>query len=652
MTVVLGDPSGLHARPAARIVDEARASSSAIRLRTDKAEIALDSMVGLLALGLGAGAAVTVRADGPDADQAVHAIASLLAGPGSAAMAAGESHQPSRMTNSSASAATLQGMPASPGRATGVIRHLAHVAQPTGIGSSPNFQTALEMVATNLRTQADQAGREVAEVLSALAELALDPRLAEAVRSRIASGLPVREALIAGGDDLAAVMEATADPYIAARASDIRHIANDAALLARGQVLTPMTSSGEKWILVAKDISPALLASLAKERLAGVVTEEGSPTSHASLIASSLTVPMIVAMPDALARLEHGAEAGIDGATGAIELDLASFRRTMAKPMDRATSEPATPVFTLDGHRVPVAINVSSLAELRRARSSTVDGVGLYRTELSYLAHKVLPSQEELANELRHAVTMLNGQRFVVRTFDFGSDKAPPFMNTLAEPNPALGVRGMRFTRAHPELLTAQLWAVAQASELGPVSVMAPMVTTLDDVHWFTEQVRRHISPDSNAGIGVMIEVPAAALAAAEISRQVDFVSIGTNDLLQYLNAADRQLGNLADLQDPFTPVLLRLLSTVCVAAKASGTRVCICGAAASDPNWAVLAIGLGVDELSVPPTAVAGLRHHLGHITTEQAQDLARQALLLDSAANVRQIAKALLPTLGQSAT
>jgi multiphosphoryl transfer protein len=633
LTVAIGDPAGLHARPAAKIVEEARRYASTVRLRKDGTEAPVTSMVALLAMGLSAGVLVTVGAEGPDAEEAVHAIAELLADPGSAPAA------PARGADEMASgrpAAGPRGLPASPGRAVGVVRHLASLMPSAETPPAPDYETALKAVATRLRRQAGEEKPDVASMLCALADLALDPRLAEAVEARLASSLLLPEALIAGGEDVAAELQRSGDSYLAARAADIRHLAQDAAAVARGQVLTAPPPGHEPWIMVGSDLSPALLSSLGKEHLAGVVTVEGSPSSHASLIAASLNLPMIVAMPEALTVLREGASVRIDGTTGEIDLHPVD-----AQPETRPSFPSPVPTFTSDGHRVRVAVNAGSLAELLEARLATVDGVGLYRTELGHLTREAPPTEDELSEELSAAVSELGGQRLVVRTFDFGSDKMPPFMTRPHELNPALGVRGIRLARQQPELLAAQLRAVSRAAELGPVAVMAPMVTTLSDVLWFVGQVRQHTVETADIEVGVMIEVPAAALAIDDITKYVDFVSVGTNDLLQYLNAADRQLGALADLQDPFTPALLKLLAQICASARATSTRVCVCGGAASDPDWAVLAVGLGVDELSVPAMAVSSLRDHLARVSLPQAQDLAASVLTADAPERVREIVR-----------
>jgi phosphoenolpyruvate-protein phosphotransferase len=637
LPVLIRDPAGLHARPAARLVEEARRHESSLRVVHAGSESPLTSMVGLLTLGVRMGDEVVVRGEGPDAEAAVRAVAALLGHPGSDPTPPAASSAARREDSPEQSRASgprgLRGVPASAGLAVGLIRHVTRLeTRSVEVGSELDVNGVLATVATRLREQARTAGASSAVILEALAELALDPELSAAARSRVQTGLPLAEALTAAGEDMATLLECSPDAYLAARAADVRHIAADAAAVATGRVVDVTELGDEPTILVGSDISPSLLSALAGSGLAGVVTEEGSASSHASLIASSLGVPMVVAVPDAVAALPHGAIARLDGTVGSVELRPAGSVLSVQKPGRSTSAETAAPVATLDGHRIHVAVNIGSVAELRKARAATVDGVGLYRTELSYLSRTTPPTEEELAQELSEAVRLLDGQRLIVRTFDFGSDKQPPFMAAGEEPNPALGVRGIRLARQRPELLRAQLRAVSQAARWGPIGVMAPMVTTVDDVVWFVDQVREHVDPGSRVEVGVMLEVPAAALAAEEIVKLVDFVSVGTNDLVQYLNAADRQLGALAELQEPYAPVLLRLLYTICQAAQAHGRWVGVCGAAAADPEWAALAVGLGVDELSVPAAAVSSLRQSLTGARLDELR--ARAARALDSAA------------------
>ncbi|MCU1668189.1 MAG: phosphoenolpyruvate-protein phosphotransferase [Blastococcus sp.] len=643
LAVIIRDPAGLHARPAARLVEEARRHESALRVVHAGAESALTSMIALLALGVRAGDEVVVRGDGPDSEDAVRAVAALLGDQGGdPAPAPAEAASPAEDSPVPPGDDGLRGVPASAGRAVGVIRHLSRLETLTAdVPTVLEVEGVLTTVAARLRDQAQQADESSAVILEALAELALDPQLTAAARSRLATGLPLSEAFTAAGEDVAAVLERSQDSYLAARAADIRHLAADAAALALGRVIDVTELGEEPCILVASDVSPSLLSALGRSRLAGVVTEQGSASSHASLIASSLGVPMVVAVPDAVERLPHGVVAVVDGAAGSIELRSGAPVPTFEEAAGSEEPTAATPISTLDGHRIQVAVNVGSVTELHSARTATVDGVGLYRTELSYLSRTSAPSEDELTAELSEAVRSLAGQRLIVRTFDFGSDKQPPFLTAVDEPNPALGVRGIRLARLRPELLRAQLRAVSHAAQQGPVGVMAPMVTTVDDVVWFVDQVRQHVDPQAQVEVGVMLEVPAAALAAVEIVKHVDFVSVGTNDLVQYLNAADRQVGHLAGLQEPFAPVLLRLLKSICDAARANGTWVGICGAAAADPDWAALAVGLGVDELSVPPAAVARLRRRLTGVRLDELELVAAKALRTGTPEAVRDLAR-----------
>lgn len=287
--------------------------------------------------------------------------------------------------------------------------------------------------------------------------------------------------------------------------------------------------------------------------------------------------------------------------------------------------------------RVELAANVSSVAELAVALEHGAEGVGLFRTELAYLGRTTAPTTADLERELTGMMDLLAGRRLVVRTFDFGADKAVPFILERPGPNPALGVRGLRLAREHPQLLEDQLAAVATAAGRGPVAVMAPMVSTPEEAAWFVERVRSATGPDASIEVGVMVEVPSAALLAAEIAAVVDFMSVGTNDLLQYLHAADRQEGALASLQDPYSPALLRALDAVCRGAQSFDAWVGVCGEAASEPGWALLAVGLGVAELSMSWRSLPAVRAALAVVTWHECRAAAEQALAAGTPAEVR---------------
>lgn len=272
------------------------------------------------------------------------------------------------------------------------------------------------------------------------------------------------------------------------------------------------------------------------------------------------------------------------------------------------------------------------------------NAVGLLRTELVFLDRKEAPTEEEHAEMLGTMAALLGGGRLVIRTFDFGADKPIPFLGIDGTSDSALGVRGIRLARAQPELLEAQLRAIATIADSGAhVAVMAPMVATVEEVDWFVDRARKCGVVDAGAELGVMVEVPSAVFLAPELSTRLDFLSIGTNDLAQYLHAADRREGSLASLQDPFAPALLRAVSAVCEAVDDRGW-VGVCGEAAADPAWALAAIGLGVTELSMGAGSLADVHAAIGAATVHDCRAMAQRVLLADGASEARSIAMELL--------
>ena len=280
-----------------------------------------------------------------------------------------------------------------------------------------------------------------------------------------------------------------------------------------------------------------------------------------------------------------------------------------------------------------MAANVGTKIELRAALAAGAEGVGLLRTELAYLDRSTPPDEAEQAGALCELVALLDGRRLVVRTFDFGADKPVPFLDVPGGPNPALGVRGIRLAQRHPDLLDTQLRAVVRAAAGGPVAVMAPMVATLTEAEWFVERVTAAGGDDAGVEVGVMVEVPSAVLIAQALARELAFLSIGTNDLTQYLHAADRQEGALAGLQDPFSPAVLAAVVTVARAGEAHGAWVGVCGEAAGDPEWALLAVGLGVRELSMGAASLDGVRAALAGRDLQACRQAAERALAASDA-------------------
>jgi phosphotransferase system enzyme I (PtsI) len=400
-------------------------------------------------------------------------------------------------------------------------------------------------------------------------------------------------------------------------------------------------------VAVADDLSPAAVAELDPALVVAVATEGGSPVSHAAIVARALGIPAVVGVSGLLAAVEPGAALLVDGDAGTVlvEPDADAVEQVRRRPTPAGRMEPVVEATTSDGQRVGLSVNVAGPAELRAARAVGAAAVGLFRTELTYLRAASPPPEAELAAALVEMSALLDGGRLVVRTFDFGADKLPPFLESPphgpgAEANPALGVRGLRLARRNPDLLRTQLRAVASAAAGGArLGVMAPMVATVPEAEWFVAACREAGCQGAGVEVGVMVEVPSAVLCASELAGRVDFLSIGTNDLGQYLLAADRQEADLAGLQDPFQPALLRAVHMVCAAA-AGRARVSVCGEAAADPLWAALAVGAGVDELSMAAGRLHAVRAALGRHSLARCRTAAAVARGTPDAAQARRLA------------
>ena len=502
-------------------------------------------------------------------------------------------------------------------------------------------EAALAEVVAELGRRADRAAdATVAEVLRAEALMADDEELREAVRELVETG---HEAPHAIDGAFAAFREvfAAAGGYLAERVADLDDLRDRAVAVLLGLPMPGVPSPGHPYVLIARDLAPADTADLDPEQVVGLITEVGGPTSHTAILARALGLPAVVACPGVL-NLSDGTFVLLDGGSGRVEAGVAED--TAKAAMSRA-SEVAAAAFTLtgpgrtsDGYAVKLLANVGSAKNVPAADEAHAEGIGLFRTELLFLDRAREPSHAEQVAAYREVFTAMAGRRVVIRTLDAGADKPLPFLHQDGEPNPALGVRGLRVARQRPRVLTAQLAAIAEArAETGAdVWVMAPMVSTLAEASGFAAAVRDAGLPKA----GVMIEVPAAALRAADLLRVVDFLSIGTNDLSQYTFAADRMCGDLADLLDPWQPALLQLIGVCGEAGRGLGKPVGVCGEAASDPLLAPVLAGLGVTSLSMSPRAIGAVRAALAARTEADCRRLAALAVAAADPVEARKLA------------
>jgi phosphotransferase system enzyme I (PtsI) len=544
----------------------------------------------------------------------------------------------------------LTGIGVSAGRAAGPLARMGARPQlpPPGPVTDPaqeaaTARAALDAVSADLTARAGRSqDRTAASILEAAAMMAADPVLLDDVTERAQAGTHAAHAIDAVLTGHRQAMEAIGGKF-AERATDIDDIRQRAVAVALGLPLPGLPEPGHPYVLAADDLAPADTAGIDPAVVLGLVTERGGPTSHTAILARALGIPAIVACPGALS-VPDGTIVLVDGSAGTVGLDpdpaeVAAVRQQAAGAAAARAAGPAGPGQTSDGHPVKLMVNIGSARDLEGADADGAQGAGLFRTELLFLSRSQAPAEAEQQEMYAAVFRAARGRTVVVRTLDAGADKPLPFLGLADEPNPALGVRGLRTARRQGHLLDAQLRAVsaAAAAEKADVWVMAPMVSTAAEAADFAARVRGAGLPVA----GAMVEVPAAALCAADLLASLDFLSIGTNDLSQYTLAADRMCGELSDLLDPWQPALLRLIAACGQAAQAAGKPVGVCGEAASDPALAPVLAGLGATSLSMSARSLGPVRAALARHSLAECQVLAARVLAARDPAGARAAAQ-----------
>jgi len=542
----------------------------------------------------------------------------------------------------------LQGIGVGRGVAVGPIRRmpdpLPEPEQATHAGdASAEYATvtaSLEAVAADLESRGAAAGGEAQEVLEAAAMMAKDPTLADDVKARIDSGTTGERAVF---EAFAAFQEILIGMggYMAERATDLGDVAQRIIAHLRGVPAPGVPTSETPFILVAPDLAPADTALLDLDKVLGLITRDGGPTSHTAILARSKSIPAIVGVTGAL-DLTDDTVVIADAASGTITVDpsgaaIADAEARIAERAAAATA-PITDGTLADGTKVPLLANLGSPKDAAAAVELGAEGVGLFRTEFLFLDAKTAPTVEDQERQYTELLEHFPGKKVVVRALDAGADKPLSFLNDAHEENPALGLRGLRALRAQEHILRDQLTALvgAQNATEADLWVMAPMVSDAEETDYFVK-LGKELGLKT---VGVMAEVPSLAVLADQVAALSDFVSIGTNDLTQYTLAADRMLGSVAGYQDPWHPAVLRLVKLLGDAGAAAGKPVGICGEAAADPQLAVVLVGLGATTLSMTPAALADVRAELAGVTLEQARAKAAAALAAHTAADARKAA------------
>ena len=665
---------GLHARPAAQLVIQASRFQAEITVRNvtrNTGAVSAKSINRVTTLGVRQGHQIAIQAEGPDAAMALAALKALVKSNFGEAETAPETRpapppsEPTRLDQGE-----LSGIPASPGIAIGpaILYHAPAPQVPAFHIEDPEsewqrlqraVQTAgQEIQAVQARTAA-RAGEYQAAIFAAHLLFLEDPALIDATRERIFTQRRNAETCWqAVADETIAAYRALEDPYLQMRAIDVADVSNRVLRLLTGTKSAAFELSAPA-ILVVADLTPSDLIQLDLDRVLGLCAAQGGATSHSVILARSLGIPAVVGVGPAVLQIEEGTLLALDGQEGQVWINpkhaaaLQQQRQTWLKSQQRARAASQGAAITRDGRQVAVMANIQGIAEVRAALRHGAEGIGLLRTEFLYFDRAAPPPEAELAATYQGIAALLDGRPLVIRTLDVGGDKPLPYLDLQTEANPFLGYRGLRLCLERPELLRTQLRAILQASPGHQIKVMFPMVSSVEEMRAarqllaeVRDELRRaRIPVGESVEVGAMVEVPAAVNVADQLAAEVDFFSIGTNDLSQYIMAADRTNARVADLADGLNPAVLRAIRQVVQAGRAAGIRVALCGELAGDPMAAPILLGLGLDEFSLNPPAIPTFKQIIARLSAADAEDMATEALDLESPAAVRHYVAERLP-------
>ncbi|TFY86312.1 phosphoenolpyruvate--protein phosphotransferase [Pseudomonas kairouanensis] len=658
--LTLPNANGLHARPAAVFAQAAKGFNASICLHKQTQSANAKSLVAIMALQTVQGDTLQVSAAGDDAEAAITALVALLA-QGCGEAVAAPAPAPVVVAVAVAvepvvSATVLRGVCASPGSAFGQV---VQVSEPPldiseqGTGEALEraaLERGLEAATRALQALQDKAvGSAQAEIFRAHQELLQDPTLLEHAHGLLAQGKSAAFAWNSATVATVKVFQGLGNAMIAERAADLADVGQRVLKLILG-LQESTWDLPERAILIAEQLTPSQTASLDTRKVLGFVTVGGGATSHVAILARALGLPAMCGVPAQVLALANGKQVLLDADKGELHLapnlaeieQLEAARKQQVLRRQREVTQASLPATTRDGHHVEITANVASLQEVEQSLTLGGEGVGLLRSEFLYLDRNRAPSPQEQAATYTAIARALGTERnLVVRTLDVGGDKPLAYVPMDAETNPFLGLRGIRLCLERPELLREQLRAILASAGFARLHIMLPMVSLLSELHLarkILEQEAQALGLAELPKLGIMIEVPSAALMADVFAPHVDFFSIGTNDLTQYTLAMDRDHPRLASQADSFHPAVLRLIATTVKAAHAHGKWVGVCGALASEALAVPVLLGLGVDELSVSVPLIPTIKATVRELDLADCQIIARQVLGLEEAAQVRE--------------
>lgn len=678
MTLTLHNLHGLHARPAARFVQTAagfKVDVHVTNLTNGKGPASARSLNALATLGAVENHQIRLEATGPEASAALRALRALVE-ENFGEPTAGEPASPVKPQEVAAAASvsdgSLRAIPVSEGIAHGPLYRFQ--SQPPSISREPTkdpaeewnrLERALASTREAIRQRRKQIRTSVSEADAAIFDAHLliiqDPDLiAQAHQAIFEHFQNAAQAWSEAASHAADSYRCLDDVYLRQRAADVEDVANQVLFALAGKAPSAPLTFKEPVILFAQDITPTETAQMDMSAVLGILTVGGGPTSHSAVLARALGIPAISGVGRELELTPNGTLVALDGAEGKVWInppenllaELKARRETWIAARQKLLLTSSALAVTRDGQRIEVFANIGNAQDAQAAVKNGAEGVGLLRTEFLFLSRETPPGEDEQLAALRQIGTIMADRPVTVRTLDVGGDKNVPYIQLPVEPNPFLGVRAIRMSLRNPDIFLPQLRAILRAAVDFPFRIMFPMIANVDEVHQARaclvtahQQLEAVKLPHAwPIETGIMIEIPSAALLSRALAREVDFFSIGTNDLTQYTLAAERGNPLLSDMADAFHPAVLRLIGEVAEAAHAAGKQVGVCGELGGDPLAVPALIGLGVDELSLNPSGIPRTKSIVHSVEVAETQKLAKDVLRCESAADARKVAQAFI--------
>jgi phosphocarrier protein FPr/phosphocarrier protein len=663
--VRIADPHGIHARPAGLIAEAAKSGNAEVVIRLGDRTASAASPVGLMLLGAQCNDELTIEAKGADAAAVTNRIAALLHGPAADGAAAPVAPTPVAAAPVVTAevpklwgpgvAHVIEGTTASPGLTTGVsVRITSEEFAVSEVGADvelemKDLRTALQVAAADIGAKIAASKGQQAEILGAHLSFVEDPDLRNAAWMLIRDGKSAAFAWKTAIDRQVAALRKLGNPVLAERASDLEDVRHRVLAILLG-VSGSATALPDEAVIFAADLLPSQFADLDLTKVAGIVLAHAGPTAHVAIMAASKGIPAVVAAGVGVLCVPDGQPVILDADRATVNVnppasELTDIRAAVSRRRERLAANRAMTLADCrmaDGTRIEVVANLGGPADVAVALENGAEGCGLMRSEFLFLNRTTAPSEDEQFAQYQAIADGLKGRPLVIRTLDAGADKDVPYANLPKEENPALGLRGVRMSLWQPELLKTQIRAILRVKPYGQCKILLPMIATLTDLR----QVRKVIDEEMVAlgrtapiEVGIMVEVPSAALISSRLAAEADFFSVGTNDLTQYALAIDRVNARLAKQLDPFHPAVLRLIQLAAEGAEVHGRWVGVCGSLASFPLAAPVLIGLGVTELSATSGSIAEIKAMVRTLDMEKCKAVAAAALALESGEAVRRM-------------